>query len=143
MSYHLPVLGANTTAVQMVAPVRKILDPPTYALPHFILFTDNCRPTQYMHCHISLYLQTTADQLKQQIKLYRYSLIFCITTANLWRYFYMHITVRIFITCSQFFLCLGFIFMTDDCMSFSRSDYIPFHNVYTVYSLQVQPNLIL
>ena len=28
--YHLPVLGANTTAVQMAAPVRKILDPPTY-----------------------------------------------------------------------------------------------------------------
>jgi hypothetical protein len=24
------VLGANTTAVQMAAPVRKILDPPTY-----------------------------------------------------------------------------------------------------------------
>ena len=24
------MLGANTTAVQMAAPVRKILDPPTY-----------------------------------------------------------------------------------------------------------------
>ena len=52
-----------------------------YALPHFILFTDNCRPTEYMHCHISLYLQTTTCQLKQYNKLYRYSLIFCITTS--------------------------------------------------------------
>jgi len=32
------------------------------SLPHFILFTHNYRPTQYMHCHISLYVQTTADQ---------------------------------------------------------------------------------
>jgi len=30
LSYHLPVLGANTTAVQMAAPVRKILDQPMY-----------------------------------------------------------------------------------------------------------------
>ena len=29
--YHLSVLGANTTAVQIAAPVRKILDPPTYS----------------------------------------------------------------------------------------------------------------
>jgi len=33
-----------------------------YALSHFILFTENCRPNQYTHCNISLYLQTTADQ---------------------------------------------------------------------------------
>ena len=30
LSYHLPVLGANTTAVQMAAPVRKILNQPMY-----------------------------------------------------------------------------------------------------------------
>ena len=28
------MLGANTTAVQMAAPVRKILDPPTYPYPY-------------------------------------------------------------------------------------------------------------
>jgi len=28
--YHLPLLGANTTAVQMAAPVWKLLDQPSY-----------------------------------------------------------------------------------------------------------------
>jgi hypothetical protein len=32
MSYHLPVLGANTTAVKMMAPVWKILDQPMYSV---------------------------------------------------------------------------------------------------------------
>jgi len=31
LSYHPPVLGANTTAVQMAAPVRKLLDQPSYS----------------------------------------------------------------------------------------------------------------
>jgi len=35
-----------------------------YAFPHFIIFRDTCRTTDYMHCRIPLYLQTTADQIK-------------------------------------------------------------------------------
>jgi len=42
---------------------RQLQTKTIYALPYFSLFTDNFRPNQYMHCHISLYLQTTADQL--------------------------------------------------------------------------------
>jgi len=40
LSYQLLVLGSNTTAVQMAAPVRKILDQPMYILPLFLCFID-------------------------------------------------------------------------------------------------------
>ena len=32
-------------------------------MPHFVVFTHNCRPTQYMYCQITLYLHTPADHL--------------------------------------------------------------------------------
>jgi len=48
---------------QFLCIYRQLQTNSTYALPQFILFTDNCRPTHFMHRHISLFLQTRADQL--------------------------------------------------------------------------------
>ena len=33
-----------------------------YASPYFDVYTDNCRTREFMHCHISVYLEATADQ---------------------------------------------------------------------------------
>jgi len=42
--------------------LQKLQTNSKYACPHFIVFTDNCRQKEFMHWHISLYLQTTENQ---------------------------------------------------------------------------------
>ena len=68
--YHCHIsLYLQTTADQLIictttfhCVYRQLQINSKYQLPHFIVYTDNCRTTEYKHCHISFYLQTTADQ---------------------------------------------------------------------------------
>jgi len=57
------VLGANTTAVQMAAPVRKILDPPTY-LRIFIAIVNHLNDEDLLTWHFDMLQQVVAYQLQ-------------------------------------------------------------------------------